>query len=130
MVEIARSFNVSHTTIARLGSEYLQAGWRKVSMGGHPAPVLTMTRGKKEKPLSWPSAVYSSWLAACNLSNTSERTCDRPYVDHGTERHSSFADNVGPNLGGVSGDGDFQDRGRALGDENLIYNGSNISDTV
>jgi len=36
MVEIARSFNVSHTTIARLGSEYLQAGWRKVSMGGQP----------------------------------------------------------------------------------------------
>ena len=29
-------------TIDRVNSS---AGWRKVSMGGHPAPVLTMTRG-------------------------------------------------------------------------------------
>jgi hypothetical protein len=40
-----------------------------------------------------------------------------------------MGDNVGPNLDGVSGDGD-QDRGRALGKENRphVYSGFNVSD--
>ena len=35
----------------------------------------------------------------------SERTCDRPYVDHGTERHNSLGNNVGPDLMGCRGMG-------------------------
>src|SRR5262249_20147567 len=50
----------------------------------------------KGEPRSWLSQIYCRWLAACNLNNTSEKTCDRPYVDRGTEGHNSLEDNVKP----------------------------------
>ena len=60
------------------------------------------------------------WLMGVTLSDTSDRIRDRPYVDHGTEGHNSFRDNVGPNLGGVSGDGDPRSGPGSLG-ENRPY---------
>ena len=45
-------------------------------------------------------------MTSVKSCGSTERICDRPYVDHGTENHNSFGDNVGPDLIGGSGDGD------------------------
>ena len=42
-------------------------------------------------------------MTSVKSCGNTERICDRPNVDHGTEGHNSFGDNVGPDLMGVGG---------------------------